>query len=388
MKPLKDYSFIRGFCYGHSQSKPIEVLEKELSYAVRLNLNSNRIWLSYEMYEKNPQKYMDDLVNFVRVCYKHGITTMPILWNGNGINPDILEPEFRISYGDKYVSDIVNALKQEPGLIMWDIMNEPSCNDYILKEKDENELSIKYLKMWDFVSYYLKLVKDLDPENALTVGHTYAKDIEPTVHLTDVISFHDYFSTRKAVNTTYAKVKELSSKYEQPIINSELACLGRANPYDMALECAEANGAGWYLFELIIGGYWGDVHGIVYPDGTIRDPSIIASIMGFHRNRDVDTIIKPNANKEGYAQTGIDMLREALQCETEVFKAQRKPVEDLLEACEFCANLIECCELIPMYDALLPQIYKWRKEENPDILNIRKFAFELAEILKKYCQLI
>ena len=388
MKPLKDYSFIRGFCYGHSQSKPIDVLERELGYAVRLNLNSNRIWLSYELYKENPEKYVNDLITFIRCCYTKGITTMPILWNGNGLNPNILEDSFQKDFGDAYVTDIVNALKDEPGLIMWDIMNEPSCNDYILKETSKNLLDLKYAKMWSFVGHYLKLVKQLDPVNAVTVGHTYVKDIEPTVELTDVISFHDYFSTRKVVGETYEKAKELSKKYNQPLINSELGCLGRANPYDMALEYAEKNHAGWYLFELMIGGYWGDIHGVVYPDGTVRDPSVVAAILGFRRNRDLDTMIKPNPNKEGYALTGINMLKEALQCETEVFRAKRKPAHELLEACEYCANLIECCELVPMYEPLLPKVFKWRSQEDPDILEIREFAYELAEILKKYCQII
>ena len=386
MKIQEDYSNIRGFCYGHSQSKSEEMLLKELSYATRLNLNSCRIWLVYEEYWKNPQKYIKDLVKFVRICFNNGITTMPILWNGNGLNPDILETTYR-NTGDQYITDIVNALKDEEGIIMWDIMNEPSCNDHILKEEDENILAQKYKKMWDFVRHYCNLVKDLDKENPITIGHTFVKDIEPTVECTDVISFHDYFSTRAAIENTYKSAKELSDKYKQPLINSEMGCLGRANPYDLALEMCEKHSAGWYLFELMIGGYWGDIHGIVYSDGTVRDPSVVAAIMGFHRNR-TETAVKANANKEGYAERGIQMVKEALECEKEVFSAARKPVEGLLEAMEYCANLLECCELVPMWEPPTARINKWRREDNPDIYEIRAYAYELISILKKNCQII
>ena len=38
----------------------------------------------------------------------------------------------------------------------------------------------------------------------------------------------------------------------------------------MVLEIAEQHKTGWYLFDLIIQGYWGEIHGLFYPDGTVR----------------------------------------------------------------------------------------------------------------------
>jgi hypothetical protein len=52
-KPLKDYSFIRGVNYGMAADPAI--LERDLGYAKRLNLNSTRIWLNYQAYEHDPQ---------------------------------------------------------------------------------------------------------------------------------------------------------------------------------------------------------------------------------------------------------------------------------------------------------------------------------------------
>ena len=59
---------------------------------------------------------------------------------------------------------------------------------------------------------------------------------------------------------------------------------------------------GYYLWELMIvwdgTRGWGDVHGIFYPDGTIRDPSIPMAVMGLFRNRGPDVVLE-RPNREG-----------------------------------------------------------------------------------------
>jgi hypothetical protein len=95
--------------------------------------------------------------------------------------------------------------------------------------------------------------------------------------MVDVISFHDYLETRSRVEESYALAIEVSKKYNKPLINSELGAIGRSNPYDMALEICNEHNVGWYVFDLIIEGYWSDIQGLVYPDGTIRDPTAIAA---------------------------------------------------------------------------------------------------------------
>ena len=68
---------------------------------------------------------------------------MPILWNGNGLDPDTLKPEFR-SRGDEYVKAIVEAIKDEPGLLMWDIMNEPLTNAHYRGAPDEDAIDAEF----------------------------------------------------------------------------------------------------------------------------------------------------------------------------------------------------------------------------------------------------
>ena len=62
-KPLKDYSFIRGVNCGMAADQA--VLERDLGYAKRVNLNSTRIWLNYQA-ERDAQAYIGSLRNYIR----------------------------------------------------------------------------------------------------------------------------------------------------------------------------------------------------------------------------------------------------------------------------------------------------------------------------------
>ena len=67
-KPLDDYSFIRGVNYGMYADQA--VLERDLGYAKRVNLNSTRIWLNYTAYEKDPQAYIARQRNYIRTAHR------------------------------------------------------------------------------------------------------------------------------------------------------------------------------------------------------------------------------------------------------------------------------------------------------------------------------
>ncbi|NLE74724.1 MAG: cellulase family glycosylhydrolase [Actinobacteria bacterium] len=386
MRPLDDYSFIRGVCHGMRGDQA--TLERELGYAQRLQLNSTRIWLRYPEYWADPKGYIERVRNYIRTAHKLGISTMPILWNGNMIDVAILDEDYWPT-GERYVTDVVNALKDEEGLIMWDVMNEPNHNDY-WRKAPEGEKPARLERFWRFVRHFAAFTKEIDPDNAITVGHGTAWVVEPTVDVVDVISFHDYGKTRAQVEGAYALMRELSIKTGKPLINSELACLCRANPYDMALEICERHRVGWYLFNLIIDGYWSSVHGIVYPDGTIRDPAIVAAIYGFYRKRDLATAVRPSPNREGNATRAIALAEEALAERPSVFQYRRQATEDMLDAAEHIANLLEGCEMVPMVVPPTARIQAWRDhpEEERDIEAIREFTYELAQTLKRWCQIM
>lgn len=383
MEVFKDYSFVKGVNY---KIKDPETTARELGYGARIGLNSVRVWLEVNRYYKNPEAYIGRLVEFVRTCHKCGYTVMPILWNGNMLNPEILRESF-FPKGDKYVTDIVTALKDEPGLLMWDIMNEPTCNDYFYEKLPDGEHNKRAEEIWSFLRHYHEVLKSVDSNNACTIGHTLIYDVEPTIECVDVISFHDYSPLRSMIDDQFALAKKLSAKYNKPFMNTETGCIARGNPYDVAIKKCQDNNCGYYIFELMIEGYWGDIHGIFYPDGTVRDPSIIAAIMGCYRKTDPGTV-KPNINRENFGEKFANEIFAALKDNSkDAFRFSYAPIERLLDACEKAANLLESAELIPMYDPIMKKITAWRSEVDPDILEIKAFAYDLAMKLKKFCYL-
>ena len=155
MKPLNDYSWVRGV---NHHPCPEERLRRELSYGRRINLNATRIWLSRWAYEHNPEQYLADILSYVRICYDCGYQVMPILFNGNGLNPETLTEAY-YERNDAYARAVVNALKDEPGLLMWDIMNEPACNNWTYaNDISPEEKASRYVLLWSFVRRYSAFV--------------------------------------------------------------------------------------------------------------------------------------------------------------------------------------------------------------------------------------
>ncbi len=392
-KPLDDYSFIRGVCYPGGWRNDSTIIQRDLGYAKRLQLNSTRVWLSSGSYQQNPEGFINQIRNYVRIANSLGISTMPILFNGNSLNPETLPPETWAGQ-EVYVKAVVDALKDEPGLLMWDIMNEPSWNDYH-NQATEEEKPKRIAEISAFLAHFTKYVKSIDPVNAITIGHTLAKDMEWCTDV-DVFSFHDYLPTRAKIEESYVLAESIAKKYNKPVLNSEMACICRANPYDVALEICERHKMGWYLFELMVQGGWSEVHGLVYPNGTVRDPSIIAAVYGWHRNRDLNTMIKENPNREGHVQKAIDQLKAALDTRSRGTRGRGSAsvptlnTDAVLEAAEYCANLLESSQMVPMHEPPTAKIKLWRSQppEQRDQEAIRKFALELGQTLKQCCGLL
>lgn len=400
MKPLKDYSHIKGFNYSLASLEKYdhEIECRNMGYAKRLTLNSCRLFMKMDDWKKDPQAFLANLKDFMQTAWEAGITTTPILlmpYFTEGQTPYWMSEDHSCSpipgcyfeenweIGERYVADIIEAVADHPGLLFWDVMNEPSWHGFLLSVDDEEERNRRYELVWKFVRHFITFVRSKDPVNALGVGHTFIEDTEysKTGDMVDIIIFHDYLETRSRVEATCRRALELSEKYGKPVINNETGCLCRSNPYDMAVEMADKYHIGWYLFELMIeeeGSMWGRVHGIVYPDGTVRDPAIVAAILGFFRNRN-ETALLSDVNQEGHADKALKMAREALE--------KKASAEELLEAAEYVANLLEAGELVPMAAPPTAKIAAYRRMEKKDLKSIRSFLYTLMQQLKDACEI-
>ena len=366
MELLKRYQHLRGFNYVPStavndiafwRDYDEALVERELTYAQRLGLNSARPFLAYVVYEQEPQSFLARLRHFVRAAHDRGISVMPVVWdscfddtlptygsteNKWIPNPGVqrLGPDFWPA-GEAYCRDLVQTLGPEPGLLMWDMMNEPMVTSWVGEDVPDRDSRISII--WNFVHHFCGVMKELDGAHPITVGVAYAANLAQVETHVDVLSFHDYRNTRAAIRAHIDEGNRIAEANQKPIFISELACLARANPYDVTLEICQEAGIGWYLWELMIGvSRWRDIHGVVYPDGTVRDPSIVAAIRGFFRRRGPD-MVAPNVDKEGAATRVLAQAEKWLGTVNSDYAAGVGLLETI-------ANLLEAGEHVPMSD--------------------------------------
>lgn len=432
MRKLVDYSSIRGFNYTQPDctmdrrfwnNYNHDIVDRDMGYAERLHLNSARIFLLYDCYKNNPEQFLANVKDFVRTAWQHGISTNPIIFLGFRFSPD--EPPFSGMMsspglqplaraiedpscwylGEQYFDALYETIGNEPGLLFWDIANEPGYTDNFvtwyddepLYQQDYQErpdmalLRERQEKTWAIVRHFCKYVKAKDPEHDIGVGNIYIYETEHsgTAELVDVIVFHDYFCTRRRIREMLDMAIALGKKYNKPVLNNEMCCLCRANPYDMSIALHNEYKIGWYLFELMIGkDMWSRVHGVVYPDGTVRDPSIVAAIYGFYRNRS-ETAIRSDVNQEDYV-TRVRILadRTLKSIRQSQFRDHANDKEDLLEVCEYAANLLEAGELVPMAYPPTAKIEAYRRQVHVDIQEIADYLMELLDILCRGCHIV
>lgn len=386
-KPKVDCSKIRGVCY---EIKDDATARRELGYGRRVGLNTVRFWLGRGRFERDGEAYVRDVVRFVRTCDSCGYKSMPVLFNGNGLDPKTVAPG-AYAAADRFAEAFILALKDEPGLLMFDMMNEPLCNDWVGKAKGE-ERKARAEATWAFLRRELDFAKCIAPDCLFTVGYTTAWEIEKsTAGRLDVISFHDYSDTLEKGRRNYAKAAEWGQKLGRQVLQTETGCLALANSYEMALRLCDERQMGWVLFNLIIAGRCFDEHGIFYPDGTIRDAGTIAAMFGCFRNRgETCAVVPPNPNREGAADRALALLRAALDedAKASTFARRKTDRTKLLDACEVAANLLEACELVSMSELPTAKVLYYRKNPGADILEVRRFAYSLAVRLKEVCQIV
>uniref|UniRef100_UPI003FEE98C8 hypothetical protein n=1 Tax=Eisenbergiella tayi TaxID=1432052 RepID=UPI003FEE98C8 len=432
MKKTVDYQKLRGFNYTQPDAANDrvfwaeyhhDIVDRDMGYAERLHLNSARIFLSYDFYKENPDRFLANVKDFVQTAWKHGISTNPIIFMGFRFREDelpwsgfMLEAGLKPIYktledpscwyiGEKYFDDLYEAIGHEEGLLFWDIANEPGYTDNFVTWYDEEPsyvqdyqerpnmelLRYRQEKTWEIVRHFCRYVKSKDQEHDIGIGNIFIFETEPsrTTELVDVIVFHDYFPTRKRMRDALEYAKKMGEKYGKPVLDNEMCCLARANPYDMSIEMHDEYQIGWYLFELMIGkDMWSRVHGVVYPDGTVRDPSIVAAIGGFFRNRS-ETAIRSDVNQEDYVKRVSILAERTLHAARQNKGSDHsQDVENLLEVCEYAANLLEAGELVPMAYPPTAKIAAYRRQQNVDAMEIEDYLTELMGTLKKACHII
>ncbi len=370
----KDLSNVRGFNYqsaetiGHAEfwlQYNSVVTRRDLDYAKRLELNQVRIFVPYAAWEKDRAGLRKNLLDFVRAAHERGIGVMPTMQYKFG------EWKDRTAWSDArdFVADLVATLRNEPGLEFWDVENEPECCK--LPPTPDNRLRMEH------AVYMAKVFHELDPVTPITIGATFAENMIEMGGAVDVLSFHDYSPTRAQIRANIEKARRYAAKTGKPLINTEIGCVARANPYDVTLQEHMQAHVGWYIWELMITGNWGTVHGVFYPDGTVRDPSIPAALLGFFRNRGKNAV-EEVPDRENHLTEAVAKNREWLANPNAEWKSG-------LDLAEISANLLEAAQLAPMHILPSREVILLR-EGQPDIPALRSLLQNFDSLLAP-CQL-
>ena len=376
-KPSSDLTNVRGFNYttsldtsigprGHSGlwlKYDAAQVERDLTNAQRLNLNQVRVFVAYSAWKADPELSNRNLLDFLHACQRHNIGVMlGLIDQPRPIAPSTtLPPEL-----NTWLEGMVKLTANEPALQFWDAANEP---DGARGGADARTHALVIARNT------ADILRATGTHTPITIGCIHVACMKETAPAVDVLSFHDYSSTRAEVRANIAEAQAFAASVHKPVFNSEIACIGRANPYDMALEEFNRGHMGWYLWELTITHEWGDVHGVFYPDGTVRDPSIVAAIMGFYRNRGPNVVLE-DPDREHWVQKAVTGGKAWLASPTPNWN------EGLKQA-EIEANILETAQLVPMREPPTRALELLRKAP-PDTLALQALVRRFVAILEPY----
>lgn len=367
----RDLSTVRGSNYRAAGAKDTTdhwlhysaaETERDLDYARRLNLNQIRVFISYEAWAADKPVFRRNLVHLLRAAHQRGLGVMPVVGNTEQmIMDDSARPLAR-----EWATELVNTIGKEPGLAFWDVSNEP---DWPTGPPE------RVRRRFELARYMAGVFHELDKETPVTIGFAFVPGMEELADAVDVLSFHDYSHTRGAIRANIARAKAFAAKVGKPVFNTEIGCAGRANPYDVTLQEHVRAGLGWYIWELMITQRWGTVHGVFYPDGSVRDPSIAAAVLGFFRNRG-EAVVPEDADREGVVTAAVANAKAWLA------RPDGGWTEGL-DAVETMANLLEGAQLTAMHDLPTRQVDLLRARK-PDLPGLRALLEKYAAALEPY----
>ena len=212
--------------YG-SEGK-LATAEKELALCQKIGFNTVRLWANFDVYYAEPESYMEIFDRYIELCDKYGQKVMVVLAHeedlprGEKFVPKAMgeqkyalgehqgripmsedelakKPYHYMEYPelhDKYIEMVqrtVRKYKNDPRIVVWNVMNEPGITI--------GERSIPIL------DELFATVRAEDPIQPLTAdvwrniknGDIVTKEEKHAIDISDIISFHSYQSYDKLV---------------------------------------------------------------------------------------------------------------------------------------------------------------------------------------------
>jgi len=248
------------------------------------------VFLQYAVYERDPPRFLARFENLLSLCDKHRIRLMPVIFDSCfGDFPDLeryRDKDWMACPGqnrlgadhwpqlEQYVHDVVGGHKDDRRIVIWDVMNEPTCTSW---NKPEDQRLI-----WAFLDHFLDVVRRQQPVQPLTVGVEHSALLPKVLAKVDVLSFHNY---RQDLREDIRQVQALGRKHGKPAIINEVA--GRPQqPFSFVMPILRDERIGWCFWELMLGQTQFSraafpYQGLIYPDGTcfdVREVALVADV--------------------------------------------------------------------------------------------------------------
>ena len=184
-----------------------ETIDLELQWAENLGFNMMRVYLHSYASKQDQEGFKKRIDQFLTISEKHGIRIMLVFfddcWNPNSKPGKQPEPQTGIHNSgwiqdpscdlredpatlflwlEIYVKDILNAFKNDPRVLVWDLYNEPGNGTHV----NESIPLLKNVFRW---------ARDVNPSQPITVGIwnlEFSELNKIQVENSDIITYHQY----------------------------------------------------------------------------------------------------------------------------------------------------------------------------------------------------
>lgn len=231
-------------------------IDKELGWAEELGFNLMRVYLSSEVYKKDPQGFKKRMNEYLAISTKHGIYTVFVFFDDcwgeetlagkqpaprPGVHNSgwVQDPAVSLRADtvklfpilERYVKDILTTFKDDKRVILWDLYNEPGNEKHGLESLPLLENVFKWARtvnpsqplssgIWNFESSFLTL-------NTFQISHS------------DVITYHNY--SNKDQHQTMIKMLKF---YERPLVCTEYMARRSKSTFEEIMPLLKDNDVG------------------------------------------------------------------------------------------------------------------------------------------------
>lgn len=188
-----------------------KTIDKELGWASELGFNVMRVYLSSEVWKKDPAGYKKRINEYLTISDKHGIKALFVFfddcWNPETVAGKQPEPKPGVHNSgwvrdpavslrqdtaklfpvlEKYVKDVLGAFKNDKRILLWDLYNEPGNSGHGIE-------SLPLLRN------VFKWAREVKPSQPISAGLWYFGCNELNmfqIENSDIITYHNYSDER------------------------------------------------------------------------------------------------------------------------------------------------------------------------------------------------